>query len=80
MECLDDLDWRISKIVVSGWMLVVSPEVSMMLLPDLPDPGFHCKFLLIKLTTGFSLVLSDNTGHRIVVRIVVGERGCSHSR
>ena len=62
MECLDDLDWRISKIVVSGWMLVVSPEVSMMLLPDLPDPGFHCKFLLIKLTTGFSLVLGDNTG------------------
>ena len=60
--------------------LVVSPEVSMRLLSAFTRPKFTLQVPLLELTTGFSLVLGDNTGYRVVVRIVVGESGSSHPR
>ena len=90
LECLDVLDWSISKMFVSGfldgfvagwirrWMFDLKFQWGCCQL--LPEPGFHCKFLSIELTTGFSLALGDDAGHRVMVRVVVGKSGCSHSR
>ena len=55
--------WSIKEVTISFFLF--------------PSQGFHCMFPLF-LTTGFSLMPSDNAGNRVMIWPVVWESGSSH--